>query len=109
MIISGGENIYSSEVENALYDHPGDRSRPRCSAFPTSDGVSASHAVDACLPGSQAGEADLIEHCRPRIAGYKLPRSIEFHEQMLPKSGAGKILKRDLREPHWRGLERQVS
>ena len=108
MIISGGENIYSSEVENALYDHPAIL-EAAVFGVPDEQWGERVHAAIVLHPGSQAGEADLIEHCRPRIAGYKLPRSIEFHEQMLPKSGAGKILKRDLREPHWRGLERQVS
>ena len=67
------------------------------------------HAVVVLRPGA-AGDADeLIEHCRARIAGYKLPRSIEFHAEPLPKSGAGKILKRTLREPHWEGAGRRVG
>jgi long-chain acyl-CoA synthetase len=108
MIISGGENIYSSEVENALYDHAAVL-EAAVFGVPDEHWGERVHAAIVLRPGLQADEAELIEHCRERIAGYKLPRSVEFHEEMLPKSGAGKILKRDLREPYWRGLERQVS
>jgi acyl-CoA synthetase (AMP-forming)/AMP-acid ligase II len=58
---------------------------------------------------ASASEDELVEHCRALIAGYKLPRSIAFHSEPLPKSGAGKVLKRELREPYWAGQERQVS
>jgi long-chain acyl-CoA synthetase len=55
-----------------------------------------------------ATEDQIIAHCRPLIGGYKLPRSIEFHDQPLPKSGAGKLLKRQLRQPHWQSLKQHV-
>jgi long-chain acyl-CoA synthetase len=54
-------------------------------------------------------EEELILHCRPRIAGYKIPKRIEFRGEPLPKSGAGKILKRELREPYWQGRETRVG
>jgi long-chain acyl-CoA synthetase len=59
-------------------------------------------------PGATATGDELIEHCRKQIAGYKVPKSIEFMKE-LPKSGAGKILKRDLREKYYEGLERRIS
>jgi acyl-CoA synthetase (AMP-forming)/AMP-acid ligase II len=68
----------------------------------------AVHAVVVPRRGEPGSEADLIAYCKERLAGYKCPRSIEFRET-LPLSGAGKILKTKLREPHWAGLERQVG
>jgi acyl-CoA synthetase (AMP-forming)/AMP-acid ligase II len=108
MIITGGENVYCTEVENALYSHPGVL---EAAAFGVPDARWGErvHAAVVLRPGTEASEDDLIEHCRLRIAGYKLPRSLEFHGAALPKSGAGKILKRVLRQPHWEQLERQVG
>jgi long-chain acyl-CoA synthetase len=108
MIITGGENVYCTEVENALYSHP---LVLEAAAFgvPDERWGERVHAAVVLRPGTEACEHDLIEHCRDRIAGYKLPRSVEFHAGALPKSGAGKILKRELRQPHWELLERQVS
>jgi long-chain acyl-CoA synthetase len=108
MIITGGENVYCTEVENALYSHP---AVLEAAAFgvPDERWGERVHAAVVLRPGSEACEDDLIEHCRRRIAGYKLPRSVEFHAAALPKSGAGKILKRVLRQPHWEQLERQVG
>ena len=108
MIISGGENVYSTEVENALYDHPAIL-EAAVFGVPDEQWGERVHAAIVLQPGRRPAKPSLIEHCRPRIAGYKLPRSIEFHRADAPQVGAGKILKRDLREPHWRGLERQVS
>jgi long-chain acyl-CoA synthetase len=59
--------------------------------------------------GADASEVDLIESCRARIAGYKCPRSIEFRAEPLPLTGAGKILKSELRKPYWEGRERRVN
>ena len=69
------------------------------------------HAEVVPKPGASVAEAELIEHCRTTIAGYKVPRSVTVRasEDALPKSGAGKILKRDLREPHWVGHTRRVG
>ncbi len=108
MIITGGENVYCTEVENALYSHPGVL---EVAAFgvPDERWGERVHAAVVLRPGAEACEHELIEHCRQRIAGYKLPRSVEFHADALPKSGAGKILKRELRQPYWEQLERQVS
>lgn len=110
MIISGGENIYTTEVENALYTHP---AVLEAAAFgiPHDDWGESVHVVVVIRPDTTLTEPELVEHCRAQIAGYKLPRSctIRTHDEPLPKSGAGKILKRDLRDPFWAGKERSVN
>jgi acyl-CoA synthetase (AMP-forming)/AMP-acid ligase II len=65
-------------------------------------------AIVARRPGTSATADELIAHCRTLIAGYKCPRSVDF-VAALPKSGSGKILKRDLREPYWQGKSRRVN
>jgi long-chain acyl-CoA synthetase len=108
MIISGGENVYSVEVENALYTHP---AVLECAVIgiPHDMWGEVVHAVVVCKPGTNASEEELIAHARTQIAGYKVPRSIEFRAEALPKSGAGKILKRDLREKYWAGKSKNVN
>ncbi|HEX4109297.1 MAG TPA: long-chain-fatty-acid--CoA ligase [Solirubrobacteraceae bacterium] len=108
MIISGGENVYCTDVENAIYEHP---AVVEATVFgvPDERWGERVHAVVVHLPDVQVDEAALIAHCRERIAGYKLPRSVELRVEPLPKSGAGKILKRELREPHWAGHDSRVS
>ena len=108
MIISGGENIYSVEVENALSSHPA-VSEVAVIGIPHETWGEAVHAVVICKSGIQVSSEDLMVHARTQIAGYKVPRSIEFRSEALPKSGAGKVIKRDLREPYWAGKSRQVS
>ena len=96
MIVSGGENVYCAEVESALYTHPGVH---ECAVIGLPDATYGESvaAVVVAAPGAELDAAALIAHCRPRIAGYKLPRRIEFVEA-LPKSAMGKVLKTDLRE-----------
>ena len=77
--------------------------------FPTSAGAKRVHAVVVPREGSTLDPEELVSHCRARIAGYKVPRTIEVRTVALPRSAAGKLLKRDLREPFWRGRERRVS
>jgi long-chain acyl-CoA synthetase len=107
MIVSGGENIYSAEVENVLARHP---AVAMCAVvgIPHEQWGEAVHAVVVRKPGARLDEAQLRDHCREFIAGYKCPKSVEFREE-LPLSGAGKILKRDLREPFWAGKARAVN
>jgi long-chain acyl-CoA synthetase len=107
MIISGGENIYSIEVENALYTHPAVL-EAAVIGIPDEQWGESVHAVIVLKPGMQATQEELIEHARRQIAGYKVPRSLEFFSEPLPKSGAGKILKRELREKYWAGQSRNV-
>jgi long-chain acyl-CoA synthetase len=106
MIVSGGENIYSTEVEDALATHP---AVEEVAVFGVPDprwGESV-YAVVFCRVPVTPGE--LTAHCRERIAGFKVPRCIELRTEPLPKSAAGKILKGELREPHWAGQQAQVS
>ncbi|KAI3604128.1 Long-chain-fatty-acid--CoA ligase (plasmid) [Cupriavidus necator H850] len=107
MIISGGENVYSAEVENALAQHP---AVATCAVIgvPSAAWGESVHAVVVCKPGASVTAEELMAHCKPLIAGYKCPRSVEFRDA-LPLSGAGKILKTDLRKPFWATQARQVS
>ena len=107
MIVSGGENIYPAEVENALFQHP-----------------AVADAAVIGIPSDQWGESvlaflvlqgevkpateELIEFCRSHLAGYKLPRQVEFVD-VLPRNASGKVLKNQLREPYWEGVERMVN
>jgi len=100
MIISGGENIYCTEVEDAIYTHPAVL-EATVFGIPSQQWGEAVHAVVVLRPGNEIDEAGLIDHCKSRIAGYKVPRSIAFSTEPLPKSGPGKVLKRELREPFW--------
>lgn len=95
MIISGGENVYSVEVESALYSHP-DVIEAAVIGVADPKWGERVHAVVVLRDGAGAKRDDLVNHCRDQIAGYKIPRSIEFRDS-LPKSGAGKTLKRELR------------
>jgi long-chain acyl-CoA synthetase len=107
MIVSGGENVYSVEVEAALYAHP---AVLEAAVFGIPHEVYGEqvHATVVVKDGHTATPEDLIAHCRQAIAGYKCPRSVAISAEPLPKSGAGKILKRDLRAAYWTGLERQI-
>lgn len=99
MIVSGGENIYSAEVENAIAQHP---AVAMCAVIgiPHEKWGEAVHAVVVRKPGAELDEDAVRAHCRERIAGYKCPKTVAFCDA-LPLSSAGKILKRDLREPFW--------
>ncbi len=108
MIITGGENVYSIEVEAALAEHPA-VSEVAVIGVPDARWGEAVHAVVSVVSGSDVSEAELIEHCRGQIAGYKVPRSIELRREPLPKSGPGKILKSELRAAHWAGHERRIN
>ncbi|MCD2190193.1 class I adenylate-forming enzyme family protein [Actinomycetospora soli] len=105
MIVSGGENVYSAEVENALYSHP---AVVEAAVFGIPDDRFG-EAVHATVQIRAAVTADeLVAHCRLTIAGYKVPRTVELREDPLPKSGAGKILKRNLRDAVWEGRESRL-
>ena len=108
MIISGGENIYTTEVENALISHPAVQD-VAVIGIPSEEWGEAVHAIVVTAQGASITEDALIDHCRDRIAGYKLPKSVHFREEPLPLSGAGKVLKTELRKPYWQNSERQVN
>jgi long-chain acyl-CoA synthetase len=97
MIISGGENIYSAEVEQALYSHP---DVAECAVIGVPDALwgESVHAVVRAKPGAEPTAEVLISHCRTLIASYKCPRSLEFRNEPLPLSGVGKIVKTELRK-----------
>jgi long-chain acyl-CoA synthetase len=108
MIISGGENVYSAEVENALYQH---KAVSQCAVIgiPHEKWGESVHAIVVLKEGATSDEAELIEHCKSLIAGFKCPRSVSFQSEPLPLSGAGKILKTELRKPYWKEGGRNVN
>jgi long-chain acyl-CoA synthetase len=108
MIVTGGENVYSSEVENALASHPAVL-QVAVIGIPSEQWGEAVHAVVVLREGMEASEAELIAHSREWIAGYKVPKSVSFRAEPLPLSGAMKVLKRELRAPFWEGRERLVN
>ncbi len=103
MIISGGENVYSAEVENAISLLTG-VSEVAVIGVPDERWGERVHAIIVPKPGVTLNADDVMEHCRGQIAGYKCPRSIDFRDTALPLSGAGKVLKRELREALLEGL-----
>ncbi len=107
MIVTGGENVYSAEVENALASLDGVQ---QCAVIgvPDEQWGERVHAVIVKREGSDVTEASVIAHCKTLIAGYKCPRSVEFRSEM-PMSAAGKLQKFALREPYWAGKARRVN
>ncbi len=107
MIVSGGENVYSAEVENAISSHP---AVALCAVIgvPHDRWGEAVHAVVVTKPDHHVSAESIQEHCRERIARYKCPRSVEFRDA-LPLSSMGKILKVELRKPYWDSRQRGVA
>ena len=108
MIITGGENVYSAEVENALYQHPA-VVESAVIGIPDERWGESVHAVVRLREGAFATAEELLAHCHTLIAGYKCPRSVDFRTEPLPLSGAGKILKTELRKPFWERREKRVN
>lgn len=106
MIISGGENIYSTQVESAIHKHQGVL---ECAVIgiPDDEWGEAVKAVVVMKPGESATEADIINTARKHLASYQKPKSVDFVDS-LPKAPTGKILKRELRDPYWNREERKV-
>ncbi len=107
VIISGGENIYPAEVENAVFGHP-DVADVAVIGVPDDKWGEAVKAMVVLREGAKADPAAIIAWARERIAAYKCPKSVEFIDA-LPRNASGKILRRELREPYWAGRDRQVS
>ncbi len=107
MIVTGGENVYSIEVENAVAKHP---AVMQCAVIgiPDDKWGEVVHACVVLKPKASVTAGELQEHCKAHIANYKIPRSLEIVEA-LPMSGAGKILKNKLREKYWAGRDRRVG
>ena len=108
MIISGGENVYSTEVENVIYRHPAAR-EAAVIGVPDDKWGEAVKAIVTLKEGESLTESELIGFCAARLADYKVPKSVEIREGELPKSGTGKILKKELREPYWQGHNRRIN
>jgi len=104
--VSGGENVYPAEIENALYQH---EAVVECAVFGIPDDrwgeVPAAHVV--LSPDATVSEDELIDFCASKIAGFKRPRIVEFVDS-LPKTPVGKIQKNKLREPYWVGQEKKI-
>ena len=107
MVISGGENIYPAEVENALMRHP---AIADCAVIGVPDPKwgEAVKAIAVLRDGMRADEAGVIAWMRERLAHYKCPKSVDFVDA-LPRNPSGKLLKFVLRKPYWEGRERQVN
>lgn len=107
VIVSGGENVYSREVEDVLYEHPAIR-EATVIGIPSTQWGEGVHAEVVVVTGAELDPDDVIAFCRARLAGYKTPKSLSVVEE-LPKSASGKILKREIREKYWSGAERSVG
>ena len=108
MIVTGGENVYSAEVESVVSTHPA-VAQVAVVGIPHDEWGEAVHAIVVPAPGAEQDADAIIALCKEKIAGYKCPKSVSFREEPLPLSGAGKVLKRELRAPYWEGRERQVN
>jgi acyl-CoA synthetase (AMP-forming)/AMP-acid ligase II len=109
MIISGGENVYSVEVENAICSHP-DVAQCAVIGIPDPRWGESVHAIVVLRPGARSlTQEAIVAHCRPLIAGYKCPRSVDLREEPLPQSSVNKIDKAALREPFWRHHARNIN
>ncbi len=107
MIISGGENVYPAQVESAIYGHP---AVGEVAVIGVPDDTWG-EAVKACVvakPGSEVDAEDIITFTRERLAGFKVPKTVDVIPEM-PRNASGKILRRELRAPYWEGRDRQVN
>jgi long-chain acyl-CoA synthetase len=106
MIVTGGENVYSTEVEQALMTH---EAVLECAVFGIPDETWGEAVAAVAVTRSPVTPEELRRHCRDLIASFKVPKRIDVIDEPLPKSAAGKILKRELREPFWTGHEARIS
>jgi acyl-CoA synthetase (AMP-forming)/AMP-acid ligase II len=107
MIISGGENVYPAEVEKAIFGHP-DVADVAVIGVPSERWGEEVKAIVALRPGAVRDDASIIQWARERIAHYKAPKSVDFIDA-LPRNAGGKVLRRELREPYWKGRARNVN
>jgi acyl-CoA synthetase (AMP-forming)/AMP-acid ligase II len=107
MIVTGGENVYSAEVENAIASHPA-VAQVAVIGIPSEQWGEAVHAVVVRRSDAEVTADEIQAWARERIAGFKVPKSVDFRDEPLPLSGAMKVLKRELRAPYWEGKERAV-
>ena len=107
VIISGGENVSSIEVEDCIFSHPA-VAEVCVIGVPDEKWGETVKALVVVAPGASVTEAEIIEHCRERLAHYKCPKSVEFRD-VLARTATGKLQKFKLRAPYWEGRERQVN
>ncbi|MGI8793510.1 MAG: AMP-binding protein [Acidimicrobiales bacterium] len=108
MIVTGGENVYSAEVESAISKHPA-VAQVAVIGIPHDIWGEQVHAIIVLKEGVEASEDEIKEAAKAEIASYKVPKSVEFRAEPLPLSGALKVLKRELRKPYWEGQGRSVN
>jgi acyl-CoA synthetase (AMP-forming)/AMP-acid ligase II len=108
MIVTGGENVFSAEVESIVSTHPA-VATVAVIGVPDDTWGEAVHAIVVPVEAAEVTENEIIDYCRDKLASYKCPKSVSIREEPLPLSGAGKVLKRELREPYWGGKKRQIS
>jgi fatty-acyl-CoA synthase len=106
IIISGGENIASVEIEKAIQDHPA-VFEVVVIGVPDDKWGEVPKALVALIPGQEASEDELIAHVKSKLASYKAPKSVEFVDE-FPKGGTGKILKQELKGKFWAGMDKKV-
>lgn len=107
MIVSGGENIYPREIEESLFEMPG-IADAAVIGVPSERWGESPIAVVVPAAGATVTEQMVLDHCRAHLASFKCPVSVTFVDA-LPRSAVGKVLKRDLREPYWRGRDRRIN
>jgi len=107
VIITGGENVSSIEVEDCVFDHPG-VAEVAVIGVPSEQWGETIKALVVRGAGAEVTEAEIIAHCKQRLAGYKAPTSVEFRDE-IPRTATGKIQKFKLREPYWQGRDRLVN
>ncbi|MCW2586639.1 MAG: AMP-dependent synthetase and ligase, partial [Frankiales bacterium] len=107
VIITGGENVSSIEVEDCLFNHPA-VAEVAVIGVPSEKWGETIKALVVLADGAAATEEELIKHCKAGLAGYKSPTSVEFRDA-IPRTATGKIQKFKLREQYWQGLERKVN
>ncbi len=107
MIVSGGENVYPREIEDVLFGHPA-VADAAVIGVPSARWGEEVKAIVVLRAGTSATEDELVQFCRGELGGYKCPRTVEF-VAALPRNPSGKVLKRELREPYWKGHTRRVS
>jgi len=107
MIVSGAENVYPIEVETALQKHPA-VAQAAVFGIPDRKWGEAVHAAIVRAPGATATAEEIIRDTRTHLAGYKLPKAIDFVDE-LPRNATGKVLRRLLREPHWASHGRRIA
>jgi len=107
MIVSGGENVYPREVENALFDHPA-VADVAVIGVPDERWGEAVKAIVVAHAGASVTPEELLAYCKTRLGGFKCPRSVDF-VSALPRNPSGKVIKRELREPYWKGHKRRVG